>query len=94
MAQHAVIRGIPYPSDQELGEIMQDLQQRIQIDPNIAAAWNDDNQVRNLLGSYGLNEDVQTETLQSANKPAPASKCLLTCITTCWFTSCALTSFS
>lgn len=94
MAEEQFIRGVPFPNNEDLLLVENDIQQRLNTNPAFAAAYNDDNQVREVLGAYGISEDVQVEYLKNKQRPAPASKCLLTCWTTCWFTSCALTSFS
>lgn len=45
------------------------------------------------FASVGLNEDVRRELLNSAGLSAKAS-CTFTCITTCWFTDCAITNIT
>jgi hypothetical protein len=45
------------------------------------------------FSSVGLNEDVRRELLNSAGQAAQAS-CTFTCVTTCWFTDCAITNIS
>jgi hypothetical protein len=48
---------------------------------------------RGFIGAYGLSEDIQNEFLRDSNLDV-AQSCTFTCVTTCWFTECAITNIT
>jgi hypothetical protein len=86
------IRGINFPTQCDVLFIARDITQRRKDDPNFASLYDEDKQVRDVLGRYGLAEDVQTEWLNNDNRVAAAAGCMLTCWHTCWFSDCVCTS--
>jgi hypothetical protein len=84
-----VTNGIIHPSLDDVKKVVDRLQTELQKDPAIAQEF--EKNPREVLGSMGLNGDVQRELLQDAGIAVPAP--LLRCWVTCWFTRCVITVF-
>jgi len=83
-----IVNGIPYTGNADLDKITATIQARIASDPQFGAKYNDDSQVRNVLGAFGINEDVQTEYLRTNGRLEAATSCTGTCATmSCFWTN-------
>jgi len=85
-----LVEGVLYPSLADVRKAVERLQKEMKSNAKISR----DLQAtpREILGAFGLNEDVQNELLSDMALETHASSCYLTCITTCWFTNCVITS--
>ena len=89
-----VIKGLLYPSHQDIKTIITSLQRKVKTDPKIAKQFKKD--PRNTLAALGLNEDVQHELLRDMGLQSVALNiCICTaCCKTCWCTACCITDIS
>jgi len=90
--EHIFENGVPFASTEDVVRIIENIQQRTSTDYEFSAKFFDDCQVHDVLGRYGLSEDVQKEFLRSANRPEAAEASLIGCWHTCWFSDCCISS--
>ena len=90
--QTTVVKGILFPSNEDIKKIVSSLRRKVKTDPKIASQFKKD--PRRTLGALGLNEDVQVELLRDMGVKAPALRawCICTdCCKTCWCSACCVT---
>jgi hypothetical protein len=79
----SLINGALFPSKADYESIIARVHADIKSNTAVAARFKAD--PRSVLATYGLNEDVQNEALRSM-KLITSDWCIITCITSCWFT--------
>lgn len=87
-----VIKGVLYPSNEDIKSIVASLQRKVKTDPKVARLLKKD--PRRTLAAFGLNEDVQRELLRDMGMKARIRPewCICTeCCFTCYCTSCCTT---
>jgi hypothetical protein len=91
----AVVKGILYPSHEDIKAVVASLQRKVRTDPKMAQEFKKD--PRRFLAGSGLNEDVQSELLREMGMKARVklALCLCTdCCRTCWCTDCCITDIN
>jgi hypothetical protein len=80
-----IVDGVLFPSLAQVEQIAAQIQAKIKSSPAFAKEFTSDPYA--ILGTMGLNAEVQAELLHDDGVPLPDS-CY---ITTCWFTRCVFT---
>jgi hypothetical protein len=85
-----LVDGVLYPSLADVRKAVERIQKEIKSNSKFSS----DLQAtpREVLGAFGISEDVQIELLSDMALQDHASSCYITCLTTCWFTNCVITS--
>ena len=85
-----LVDGVLYPS---LADVRQAVD-RIQKEIKSHSKFSDELKAnpRAVLGAFGISEDVQNELLSDMAIESHGVSCYITCLTTCWFTNCVITS--
>lgn len=85
-----LVEGVLYPSMADVRAAVERLQKELKSN----AKFSQDLKAspRAVLGALGISEDVQTELLSDMALETHAASCFFSCITTCWFTNCVITS--
>lgn len=93
--ESAVLKGILYPSHQDIKAVVAAVQRKVKADPKIARQFK--NNPRSFLAAAGLNEDIQRELLSEMGMKATkaAAWCICSsCCKTCWCTACCITEIN
>ncbi len=85
-----LVDGVLYPSLADVRKAVDRIQKEIKSNSKFSHELKAS--PRAVLGAFGISEDVQNELLSDMAIETHASSCYITCITTCWFTNCVITS--
>jgi hypothetical protein len=91
MASVKIINGAIAPDHATALAVVSQFVDQLRADPQRLVAFRSN--PRGALGALGLNEDIQNEVMVDA-ATAKEADCLFTCVTTCWFTDCAITNIN